>query len=105
VIADIHLEAKSAGQSSLIVAPTHNECREIARTVRECMRSRGLLESSDHSITRLQSMGLTDAQRGDAINYHPGEVVQFHKRVAGGFKVGGEMADRRERFSFRRGAA
>lgn len=35
VIADLHLEAKSSGQSSLIVAPTHNECREIARTVRE----------------------------------------------------------------------
>jgi hypothetical protein len=36
VIADCHLEAQTAGQSSLIVAPTHNECREIARTVRLC---------------------------------------------------------------------
>jgi conjugative relaxase-like TrwC/TraI family protein len=87
-IADRHLEAKAAGQSSLIIAPTHNECRAIAKTVRESMRSRGLLESQDQSVTRLQSMGLTDAQRADAINYQPGGVVQFHKRVSGGFKVG-----------------
>jgi conjugative relaxase-like TrwC/TraI family protein len=88
VIAERHIEAQAAGLSSLIVAPTHQECREIAQTVRASMRSRGVLEQADHSITRLQSLGFTDAQRADAINYQPGCVVQFHKRVSGGFKVG-----------------
>jgi hypothetical protein len=52
------------------------------------MRDRGVLDQADYTIARLQSLGLTDAQRADAISYEPGVVVQFHKRVSGGFKVG-----------------
>jgi conjugative relaxase-like TrwC/TraI family protein len=88
VIAERHIQAQAAGLSSLIVAPTHQECREIAETVRKSMRARGVLEQTDYSITRLQNLGLTDAQRMDAINYRPGVIVQFHKRVRGGFKTG-----------------
>jgi len=88
VIAERHIEAQAAGLSSLIVAPTHSECREIAQTVRACMRDRGVLGPADYAITRLQGLGLTDAQRTDAVHYQLGCVVQFHKRVSGGFKVG-----------------
>jgi hypothetical protein len=83
-----HLAAIKEGKGSLIVAPTHVECREVAKEVRDALRVEGMISGPDHSITRLQSLGLTDAQRSDAASYELGGVVQFHKRVSGGFKVG-----------------
>ena len=85
-IASRHLEAVAAGKSSLIVAPTHHECRSIAKIVRTSMRAKGLL-GEDQNVTRLSHLGLTDAQRADAASYEPGHIVQFHKRASGGFKV------------------
>ncbi len=51
-IADLHLAARAAGESSLIVAPTHAECRAIADAVRAKQREQGLL-GADHMITCL----------------------------------------------------
>jgi ATP-dependent exoDNAse (exonuclease V) alpha subunit len=85
-IAELHLAALAAGQTSLIVAPTHVEAREIASAVRAIMRDRGLL-GEDQTITRLSHCGFTDAQRSDAASYEPGQIVQFHKKDTGGYQV------------------
>jgi hypothetical protein len=42
-IAEKQMEALTAGRSSLIVAPTHIECRAIAGAVRKAMKEKGLL--------------------------------------------------------------
>jgi hypothetical protein len=41
-----------------------------------------------HSFTRLEKLNLTQAQREDAINYEASQVIEFHRRAAGGFKSG-----------------
>jgi hypothetical protein len=40
-IAEKHIEAFKAQRSSLIIAPTHGECRAIAGAVRKAMKEKG----------------------------------------------------------------
>jgi ATP-dependent exoDNAse (exonuclease V) alpha subunit len=81
-------EATKNKKTSLIVAPTHVECRQIASAVRQALKAEGLIAATDESVTRLERLNLTAAQRQDAVNYQPGNVIEFHGRAAGGFKSG-----------------
>ena len=83
-IANQHIAALNEGKSALIVAPTHAECRAIARVVRDRQKKDGSLSGDEHTIRRLEKLNLTESQRRDAINYNPGHVVEFHRRATGG---------------------
>jgi ATP-dependent exoDNAse (exonuclease V) alpha subunit len=83
-----HRAASQLKRSSLIVAPTHAECRAIAEAVREALKKDGLFTGEEYTVTRLQNSGLTESQRRDAINYEPGQVVEFHRSAKGSFKSG-----------------
>ena len=87
-IAEKQIEALKAQRSTLIIAPTHGECRAIAGAVRKAMKEKGLLSDSEHSVARLQRLNLTDSQQRDAVNYEPGQIVEFH-RIAKGAVRGG----------------
>src|SRR5271166_5314039 len=87
-IANQHIAAAREGKSSLIVAPTHVECRAISEVVRDRQRREGLLSGEEHEIRRLEKVNLTESQRRDPIYYNLGHVVEFHRRARGGFKSG-----------------
>ena len=87
-IAEKHIEALEAQRSSLIIAPTHGECRSIAGAVRKAMKEKSLLSDREHSVTRLQRLNLTDSQQGDAITYEPGQIVEFHRMAKGVLRGG-----------------
>jgi ATP-dependent exoDNAse (exonuclease V) alpha subunit len=82
-IAELHLAALKERKSSLIVAPTHGECRTICGAVREAMKGEGMLSRPEQTVPRLNRLNLTEAQRGDAVSYEPGYVVEFHRIVKG----------------------
>jgi conjugative relaxase-like TrwC/TraI family protein len=82
-IAEKQIEALKAQRSSLIIAPTHGECRAIAGAVRKAMKDNGLLLDSEHSVMRLQRLNLTDSQQRDAVAYKPGQIVEFHRMAKG----------------------
>jgi hypothetical protein len=83
-IAEKQIEALEAQRSSLIIAPTHGECRSIASAVRKAMKDNGLLLDSEHTVMRLQRLNLTDSQQSDAVTYEPGQIVEFHRMAKGG---------------------
>jgi conjugative relaxase-like TrwC/TraI family protein len=83
-----YLEAIRKKKTSLIVAPTHGECRQIATAVRQALKAEGVISEAEQTVTRLERLNLTAAQRQDAVNYEPGNVIEFHQRAAGGFKSG-----------------
>ena len=83
-----HLAAVELKRTSLVVAPTHAECRAIAEAVRAELKKTGLLAEMERVVTRLQNTGLTESQRRDPINYERGQVVEFHRPSKGGFKSG-----------------
>jgi ATP-dependent exoDNAse (exonuclease V) alpha subunit len=87
-IAEKQIEALKAQRSSLIIAPTHGECRAIAGAVRKAMKENGLLSGSEHSVTRLQRLNLTDSQQRDAVTYEPGQIVEFHRMAKGSVRGG-----------------
>jgi conjugative relaxase-like TrwC/TraI family protein len=87
-IAEKQTEALKAHRSSLIIAPTHGECRAIADAVRKAMKANGLLLDTEHSVTRLQRLNLTDSQQRDAVTYEPGQIVEFHRIAKGAVRRG-----------------
>src|SRR5215469_12233610 len=87
-IVSTHLAAAELKRTSLVVAPTHAECRVIADAVRAELKKTGLLPGAGCVITQLQNTSLTESQRRDPINYEPGQVVEFYRLTKGGFKSG-----------------
>ncbi|MGA8656268.1 MAG: MobF family relaxase, partial [Chthoniobacterales bacterium] len=80
-IIEAHLGALKEGKTSVIVSPTHAEGRHVAESLRAAMREQGLLTGEEVKLTRLQNTGWTYALRCDAINYAPGQVIEFHQRT------------------------
>ncbi|MEM7408865.1 MAG: MobF family relaxase [Myxococcota bacterium] len=70
-------------KTALVVSPTHSEGEKVTSTIREGLREARMLEAEERTFSRLRSLGLTEAERGDAANYRPGVVVQAHRAVAG----------------------
>ena len=88
--AEQYLQSRDQGKSTLVVAPTHREGREVTGQIREGLRQRGLLQPEEHSVPQLVSLNLTEAEKREASTYGDQEnlIVQFHQNVAGGFKRG-----------------
>lgn len=70
-------------KSALVVAPTHREGAAVTERIRSALREAGELGHEEQTVPRLKSLGLTEAERGDARRYAPGQVVQVHARING----------------------
>jgi hypothetical protein len=57
------------------------------------MKGEGMLSGPEQTVPRLNRLNLTEAQRGDAVSYEPGYVVEFH-RIVKGAAVGGRKEER-----------
>lgn len=87
-LASDYLDAVRAGETALVVAPTHVEGRGVTTLIREYLRQDKLIGGRDRVFEQLVSHGLTEAQRADATNYAAGDVVRFHQNARGGFRTG-----------------
>jgi conjugative relaxase-like TrwC/TraI family protein len=82
-----YLQAIDDKKSVLVVSPTHAEARAITAAIRSGLRDAGKLGAEDREFTRLVPVDTTEAQRGLATTYRPGDVIQFHQNAVG-FKKG-----------------
>jgi conjugative relaxase-like TrwC/TraI family protein len=71
------------GNTALVVSPTHAEGDRITAEIRGLLREKGNLGSSERKFQALTPAHLTEADRGDATNYRPGDVLQFHQNAKG----------------------
>ena len=85
-LASDYVAAIKEGKSALVVAPTHTEGREVTGLIRQELKTAGYLKGKERTFYQLSGKGLTEAERIDAANYHPGDAVRFHQNVRGGFK-------------------
>lgn len=76
------VESRCRKENVLLVAPTHAEGRATTEHIRRMLRERGEL-GQGHSYESLVGRDLTEFDRGLAGSYRPGDVVQFHRKVAG----------------------
>ncbi|HEY4313334.1 MAG TPA: MobF family relaxase [Pirellulales bacterium] len=82
-IAADYLEAVQDDKTALVVCPTHLEGARVTRRIREGSRESGKLSSEERTFVRLENAHLTEAERGDRINYAPGDVLVFHQNAKG----------------------
>jgi hypothetical protein len=87
IMAADYVEAVSSGQSALVVSPTHVEGNRITAEIRRALRDSGEVSGDEREFHVLENARLTEAERGDSLNYLPGDVLQFHQN-AKGFKRG-----------------
>jgi conjugative relaxase-like TrwC/TraI family protein len=78
-----YVAAVGKGETALAVSPTHSEAARITAEIRESLKRCGVLKAGERSVLQLENAHLTDAERGDAVNYQPGDVLQFHQNAKG----------------------
>ena len=87
-LADAYLSAaaekKSDGKpkSALVVSPTHAEADRITQAIRDGLKAKGKLKD-ERIVTGWIPAHLTDAQKADATQYDPGDLLQFHQNAPG----------------------
>ena len=86
-----YLQALGTGTSCLVVSPTHQEAAAITAEIRTQLRQAGKLGAEEREFTRLVAVNASEAERGLATTYRPGDVVQFHQNCKGGFKKGDRL--------------
>jgi TrwC relaxase/AAA domain len=78
-----YVQALLEGKSVLVVSPTHAEAFRITREIRAQLREAGKLGVKERTFTCLVAVDASEAQRGQAATYRPGDVVQFHQNAKG----------------------
>jgi conjugative relaxase-like TrwC/TraI family protein len=78
------LEKKKNGErkTALVVSPTHAEGARITKTIRDALKADGKLAAERVLDTWIPAR-LTDAEKTDATNYEPGDMLQFHQNAPG----------------------
>ncbi len=103
-------ERKKNGQdkTALVVSPTHAEADRITQAIRAGLKAQGKL-GPERTVSGWVSSHLTDAQKADATEYEPGDLLQFHQNAPGyqkgsrvivkdGAKIPVELANRFEMY-------
>ncbi len=77
-------EKKRDGEykSALVVSPTHAEAARITGAIRSKLQEQGRL-GREHTMAVWVPTHLTEAQKADAVNYDPGDMLQFYQHVPG----------------------
>jgi conjugative relaxase-like TrwC/TraI family protein len=70
-------------KSALVISPTHAEGERVTARIRERSKEAGKLRSGEREFVQLKNLQWTEAQRGDARNYEPGLIIQFHQNMPG----------------------
>jgi AAA domain/TrwC relaxase len=87
-IVDAMAEKLARDEPVMAIALQHKHGEAISREVRARLKEAGYLGKEDHQVKWLKGVHLSEAQRGDAINFEAGQTVKFHRLSAGGFKSG-----------------
>jgi ATP-dependent exoDNAse (exonuclease V) alpha subunit len=82
-LATDYVAAVCAGKSALVVSPTRWEGEQITDEIRSELQRAGKLGEEQHPIAVLTNANLTLAQRQEAVNYIPGDVLVFHQNAKG----------------------
>ncbi len=83
-----HDERENTG----VMAPSHELRQQINGHIRERLAREGRIHGPAMESERLVSKGYTDAEKGLADNYSPGDVVAFHRPYK---RIGVEKGDER----------
>ncbi len=86
-LASAYLEAvaeKKRGEpaTALVISPTHAESARVTEAIRTGLKSQGKL-GKERTVPGWVPAQLTVAEKGEAVNYEPGDLLVFHQNVPG----------------------
>lgn len=81
-VANEYAAATAAGESVLVVSPTHAEGERVTAAVRGALKRAGRL-TDERILPRLIPLHLTEAERRDRLSYAAGDVLQFVRAAPG----------------------
>jgi conjugative relaxase-like TrwC/TraI family protein len=70
-------------KTALVISPTHKEGERVTSAIREELKHTGRLGGDEREFLSLRPLNLTEAQRADKGEYHPGAVLQFVQHARG----------------------
>lgn len=82
-IAKDYLKTLQAGQSVMLVSPTHAEGKRVSSLIRQELKNAKLIEQQDKDFPTQKSMSWTGTEKQDSTLYETGQIVTFHKRTPG----------------------
>jgi conjugative relaxase-like TrwC/TraI family protein len=77
------LELVKANHSTVVVSQSWSEIHKVNERVRDGLKAKGLVGQEEITVTALERLDLTDAQKRDARSYTPDSVVVFNRPVSG----------------------
>jgi hypothetical protein len=81
-----YMDTAGDGETALIIAPTNAEGMDITADIRDGLKAKSKLGGHECFFTARKNKRWTGPEKGDSRNYRSGQVVQFHKAVAGSRK-------------------
>ncbi len=84
--ATAYLTARANGNSALLVAPTWAEIDAVTERVRSRLKETGTLAKSEERVPVFDSLGWTEAQKGEFSHYRSGQKILFQQR-SGSFRA------------------
>lgn len=87
-VAKEYTQSVKEKENVLIVATTHAQGQAVTETIRENLKTEGVLKGEEKTFKIQKNLSYTDAEKSDTANYSEGMVVQFHQNVKGGIKRG-----------------
>ena len=82
-LAGDYVQAAEQGKTALVVSPTHAEGARISEEIRRTLKDNGSIGADERTYPVLQNKSLTEAERGERLNYQPGDVLVFHQNAKG----------------------
>jgi hypothetical protein len=79
-IAAAYLEVSNGGSTALIVSPRWAEIEAVTGRVRDALKRQGAIGKQEVTLSVLDSLSWTDAQKRSLQQYQPGQVVVFHQK-------------------------
>ncbi len=73
-------------KSALVVSPTHAEAARMTQAIRDGLKAEGKL-GDERTITAWIPTHLTEAEKTDATQYEPGDLLQFYQNAPGFTKL------------------
>lgn len=78
-----YVTALKKGKSALVISPTHKQGNQVTDEIRQAMRKKGMIGRRELKASKLSSLNLTEAEKGDWRSFKPGQMIQFNQNVPG----------------------
>lgn len=73
-----YVHSQLQGRSGLVVSPTNQEAEDVTHYIRKALVKMHKLIGMPTDCQRLKRLKLNEAERGRALNYQPGQIVEPH---------------------------